>query len=154
MTKTSEILTDVMTRCAGVRTLSSARAVTRHYDAALRPADLTITQFTLLIVIGALRPSSISEIGNWLSIERTSVTRNLKPLERRGFIERKPEGAQRMRPVALTMAGQQKLKESYPYWQAAQTEIETMLGESELEKALNALAKLRSVDDSFFDFPS
>lgn len=149
MVKTAEILGDVVSRCAGVRSLSSARAITRHYDTALRPIELTITQFTLLVAIGAIQPKSISEIGDWLSIERTSVTRNLKPLEARGLIQRGEEGTQRMRPVSLTKSGQAKLKESYPLWAKAQAEIEDIFTKTGFADAMEALSKLRSVDGTY-----
>lgn len=148
MIKAEEMLEDVIARCAGVRTLSAARAVNRHFDAALRPAELTITQFTLLVIIGAKSPDSISQIGDWLSIERTSVTRNLKPLERRGFVARGAEGAARMRAVSLTKDGFRKLKSAYPLWKSAQGELEETL-DGEHQSAMKSLAALRRLDTSF-----
>lgn len=147
--KTSEIVKDVVSCCAGVRVLSSARAITRHYDTALRPVGLTITQFTLLVGIDAIKPTSISQIGDWLSIERTSVTRNLKPLEARGLIERGPEGAARMRPVNLTKAGREELKRAYPLWQSAQAEVEGLFTKSGFQEAMDVLGTLRMVDKKF-----
>jgi DNA-binding MarR family transcriptional regulator len=141
------MLDDVITRCAGVRTLSAARAVNRYFDAALRPAELTITQFTLLVIIAARSPDSISQIGDWLSIERTSVTRNLKPLERRGFVARGAEGAARMRAVSLTKEGLKKLKAAYPLWKVAQGELEGTL-DGDLQSAMKSLAALRRLDTS------
>ena len=78
---TEQIIEDVGDRCLALRALSTARAVTRRYDAALRPSGLTITQFTLLISIARLKPVAISALADVLSMERTSLSRNLKPLE-------------------------------------------------------------------------
>lgn len=92
MAKLDKIFEDVSGRCAAVRTLSAARVMTRHFDEALRSTGLTITQFTLLVTIGMTEPDSISEMGQWLNLDRTTLTRNLKPLETAGYVVRGEEG--------------------------------------------------------------
>jgi len=124
MTTTKKIVDDVTSRCAAGRTLITARRITRLYDDALRPADLTITQFTLLAVIQGFSPGSITALGEALSIDRTTLTRNLKPLEAAGLVERGDEGVRRQRAIKITERGRKKLKAAYPLWRAAQEGLE------------------------------
>ena len=105
--------------CSAGRLLRAARVLTRHYDDALRPVGITITQFGLLKVIQRLEPESISDIAQALDIDRTTLSRNLKPLEKAGLVFRGSEGESRRRRVLLTTLGVAKLEEAQPFWQAA-----------------------------------
>ena len=145
MVKNEDIFDDVIGRCAAVRTLSAARAMTRLFDSALRPVDLTITQFTLLITIGRARPESISKIGDWLNIERTSLTRNIKLLEIAGYVSRGDEGMRRRRQIKLTPAGHGVLRRAYPLWQTAQERVEVEFKEGGYAEAKRSLRTLRTV---------
>lgn len=145
MEKFDHLIDDVVSRCAAVRTLSAARAVTRHYDDALRSVGLTITQFTLLVTIAKVTPQSISEIGELLSMDRTSVSRNLSLLEREGLVTRGGEAKSRKRPVNLTPEGEAKLRDAYHHWQQAQDEIERKFDGSEFDQVMATLRMLRKV---------
>ena len=127
---TEQIIEDVGDRCLALRALSTARALTRRYDAALRPSGLTITQFTLLISIARLKPVAISALADVLSMERTSLSRNLKPLEAAGLVERMAETSGRAKPIRITDAGRKKLEEAYPMWIKAQQATEEKLTDS------------------------
>ncbi len=127
---TEQIIEDVGDRCLALRALSTARAITRRYDAALRPSGLTITQFTLLISIARLKPVAISALADVLSMERTSLSRNLKPLEAAGLVERMTETSGRAKPIRITDAGRKKLEEAYPMWIKAQQATEEKLTDS------------------------
>lgn len=143
--KHEELLDEVMERCAAMKTLSAARNITRLFDEAIRSTGLTITQFTLLIAIGKARPTSISQIGKYLSLDRSSVTRNLKPLEAAGLVTRGPEGEKRMRQVLLTQTGKAKLKKAYPLWQRAQGAVEAALTDSSYAATMRGMTKLRNI---------
>ncbi len=145
MAKLDKIFEDVSGRCAAVRTLSAARVMTRHFDEALRPTGLTITQFTLLVTIGMTEPDSISEMGQWLNLDRTTLTRNLKPLETAGYVVRGEEGPARKRKITLTPAGQDILKTAYPLWQKAQKEVEGSFPGDGYAGAKATLKALRAV---------
>ena len=93
---------DVTQRCTAGRVLRAARRITREYDDALRPVDLTIAQFGLLNAVGRFEPDSISELADLLALERTTLSRNLKPLEKAGLIFRGEEGDGRRRRLLLT----------------------------------------------------
>ena len=135
---------DIIRRCMAVRTLSAARALARRYDAALRPAGLTGTQFTLLVSIAQSRPQSITQIAEQLFMERSSLTRSAKLLEREGLLERRDEGGARKRALRITPKGRSRLRKAYPLWKKVQEETEAYLGDA-LKDTKQILRLLRTV---------
>lgn len=112
--------------CANLR--KAARAVSQAYDAALRPAGLKATQFTILAALYHEGPETISRLAGKLVIERTALSRNLKPLERDGLIRIEAEDDRRVRTVSLTGAGTRAFEAARPVWAAVQAEIADRLG--------------------------
>lgn len=143
MTRDDAFLSEVTGRCVAGRVLRASRLITRHYDDALRPTGLTIMQFGLLNVIGKYEPESISHVAEMMNLDRTSLSRNLKPLEKAGYVHRGNEGNQRRRRVLLTTLGLKKLEEARPYWKAAQERMEAALGETHLQNLTQALRQVR-----------
>jgi DNA-binding MarR family transcriptional regulator len=124
----------------------TARAVSRLYADEMRPAGLARSQFAILGYLDALGPLSMSALAERLYMERTTLTRNLKPLEESGLVDRPddPEDA-RVRRVAITPSGRRKLREARRYWRKAQTRMLERFGEREwreLEAALRTLRRL------------
>ncbi|MEQ8299853.1 MAG: MarR family winged helix-turn-helix transcriptional regulator [Hyphomonas sp.] len=140
---TREVSGDSPINCSAARLLRAARVLTRHYDEALRPAGITITQFGLLNVIKRAEPESISDIAGILDIDRTTLSRNLKPLEKANLVFRGNEGGSRRRRVLLTTLGVAKLEEAIPLWQQAQTRVEQVLGDAKLKDLYGALSMIR-----------
>jgi DNA-binding MarR family transcriptional regulator len=122
------------------------RIITRAYDDALRPIDLRITQFTLLAAIGYGAPNSISELAEWLAMERTTLTRNLKLLEQNGSIAMGVGSHHRSRAIELTATGKKKLEQAYPLWRVVQEKFRENLGEEGWSHAHDALALLADAD--------
>lgn len=116
-------LQEVASGCACRRLRGAARAVTRIYDDALRPTGLRTTQFTLLTAAELGGGALISELADALALERTSVTRELKLLEERGFVSITPGEDRRSRVVELTKAGRRALAAAYPRWREAQARV-------------------------------
>jgi len=112
--------------CAGLR--RAARAVTQIYDAALRPAGLTANQFTLLATLERAGDAPLTRLAEILVMERTTLTRNLRPLERRGLVAVLRERDRRVRRVTLTAAGRRLLEEARPRWARAQSQVVDELG--------------------------
>lgn len=121
-------LQDVASTCACLRVRMAARAVTRLYDQALRPVGLKITQFTVLIAVSLAGSLSITEMAERLGMERTTLTRNLRPLERRGVLALSPEGYRRVRTATITPAGQALVAQALPLWRQAQETLRAQLG--------------------------
>jgi DNA-binding MarR family transcriptional regulator len=120
--------------CAALRRAS--RAASQHYDAALQPLGLKVTQFTLLASLarlGATRPASglaLSRLAELLVVERTTLTRNLKPMESRGLVLITPDEDQRRKRISITKAGEALFEEALPHWTEAQTRFLESLGKA------------------------
>ncbi len=121
--------TDVATcTCANLR--KAARVVTQAYDAALRPAGLKATQFTLLATLAKRGDTPLTRLADALVMDRTTLTRNLKPLLRKGLIRIEHEQDQRVRKVSLTEAGRRVFEDACPRWEQAQSRIVERLGQA------------------------
>jgi DNA-binding MarR family transcriptional regulator len=116
-------LVEVADGCACKNLRRSARAVTRLYDETLRPSGLRITQFTLLIAVAIGEPVPITRLADALSLDRTTLGRDLKPLTDRGLVEIRAGDDRRTRVVRLTGQGRDALGRAYPLWQSAQARI-------------------------------
>lgn len=132
----------VSRECAALRTRMAARAVTRAYDEALRPLGLRVTQFTLLASIALGAPDSISALAELLAMERTTLTRNLRLLEKEGLVAVGPEGYRRARSLRLTAAGRRKLDQALPKWREAQDHLISKLGATRWRDARALLSEL------------
>ena len=128
--------------CAAIRTRKAARIVSRYYDEALRPLGIKNTQLSLLVAIKMGTPDSISAFANLMGIERTTLTRNLQLLGKKGLIEVGPEGYRRARAMRLLPLGQSILEKSLPLWQQAQDVIERKPGPDQWQISKDALENL------------
>lgn len=135
---------DIAKRCIAVRTAMTARTVSRLFDTYLRDAGLTNTQFTLLVATGAGNFESMSALGELLCIDRSTLSRNFKPLFDAGFVERVEGQKGRAIPLQLTEKGKEKLQEGYPYWQDAQDKVESAFDATTLSSGRNFLRALRN----------
>src|ERR687888_442680 len=101
-----EITHHVRDTCLCLHLQRSARAVARRFDEVLRPLGLTNGQFSLLMSLNRPEPPSIGSVSGLLAVDRTTLTANLKPLERRGLVTVMVDAAdRRSRRLALTPAG-------------------------------------------------
>jgi DNA-binding MarR family transcriptional regulator len=116
-------LAEVAAGCACNQLRRTARAVTRLYDEALRPSGLRITQFTLLVAVAMGEPVPITRLADALSLDRTTLARDLEPLTGRGLVEITAGEDRRMRVVRLTRQGREALGRAYPLWRRAQARI-------------------------------
>jgi DNA-binding MarR family transcriptional regulator len=132
--------------CVSNNLQKTARAVSRVYTEEMRPSGLTRAQFPMLGYLDAVGPLPMSELANRLYLERTTLTRNLRPLESAGFIERPADPVDaRVRLVAITPLGRRKLREARRYWRKAQARILKRYGAEEwlaLEASLRTLRRL------------
>ena len=96
--------------CACFNLRKATRVVTQLYDEALKPAGLRSTQFAVLAATRALGPVSVNQLAEWIVMDRTTLTRNLKPLERDGLIAVRAGDDLRVRQVSLTAKGRKTLE--------------------------------------------
>jgi DNA-binding MarR family transcriptional regulator len=115
--------------CLCLHLQRAARAVARRFDQAFRPLDLTSGQFSLMMSLNSLDVPSIGYVSALLAMDRTTLTANLKPLERRGLVSvRVDEIDRRSRRVNLTLAGRALLAAAMPIWRETHAAVETLIG--------------------------
>jgi len=107
----------------GMRVRRAARVVANHYDKHLKPAGLKGTQFTLLNTIFMNPAANIGQLADILGLDRTTLNRNLKPLERKGLIRSGSGKDPRTRTLKLTNEGITILQNALPYWLEAQSGV-------------------------------
>ena len=105
--------------CACFNTRKTARVLGQVYDRALEPSALKNTQFTALAVADAYDGISITELSKAMAIERTTLTRNLKVLERDGLVKVGPGADGRSKTVRLSAKGKRRLEAALPLWKQA-----------------------------------
>ena len=135
---------EVRDTCLCLHLQRAARAVARRFDAALRPLNLTNGQFSLLMSLNREDPPSIGSVSMLLATDRTTLTANLKPLERRGLVKVTIDDAdKRTRRLKLTPAGQALLVAALPIWKQTHAIVENLLpraNSEELRVDLRALS--------------
>jgi DNA-binding MarR family transcriptional regulator len=109
--------------CACFNIRKTARAITNLYDTVLQPTNLRATHAILLMAIAMAGTPTISRLAEVMVMDRTTVARELKPLEDQGLVRITPGGDRRTRLVQLTDAGHAKRREVIPLWQQAQSKI-------------------------------
>jgi len=132
----SSKLREVAWACACANLRKAARAVTQLFDAALAPSGLKATQFTLLVTSRLAGEATINGLAERMAMDRTTLSRNLKPLVREGLLEVGPGEDGRTRLVRISQQGQQALNKAYPMWRAAQEEVVRALGKDRYEALL------------------
>jgi DNA-binding MarR family transcriptional regulator len=121
----------------------AARAVARRFDEALRPLALTNGQFSLLMSLNRPEPPSIGSVAHLLAMDRTTLTANLKPLERRGLVTVTVDRTdKRSRRMALTSAGRSLLAAAVPIWKRTHAAIDRLLGASSPDRLRSDLMAL------------
>lgn len=123
-----EICRKVADSCMGMRVRRSARVVGNYYDGHLKPAGLKGTQFTLLNAIYLYPAITIGQLAERLLLDRTTLNRNLKPLERQQLIRSSSGDDQRTRTLELTPKGTDTLQLALPLWLEAQSGMVEVLG--------------------------
>ncbi|MBF0496827.1 MAG: winged helix-turn-helix transcriptional regulator [Deltaproteobacteria bacterium] len=128
--------------CACYNLRRAARSITRLYDDFLRPSGLKTTQFSVLMTAKMRGPVTITKLADLTVTERTTLTRNLTILEKKGLIRIEPGLDRRERQVALTEAGHEALVKAIPLWETVQEHVEKGLGQDRL---ISFLTELRGI---------
>lgn len=121
---------DVVCNCLAVR--QAARQLTQMYDDALAGTGLRVTQFSILMALSHVEPATMQELAEVLVLDRTTLTHNLKPLERDGLVSvgvKKED--MRARVLELTPRGKETLQRARQSWLRAQKRFEAAFGVAE-----------------------
>jgi len=134
--------------CMNIRRAS--RAITKIYDQALESTGLKITQFSLLKNIDAQGPLNVSALARLVTLDRTTLVRNLKLLETAGFIENTPSDDPRERQIGITEHGRRSVGQALPHWKNVQQQIKKHVAPEylhALDQAVTALEDLAADRD-------
>src|SRR3954463_3177636 len=124
-----DLILEIAQTCVLMRTRLISRVLTGIYDEELRPFGINSPQFALLVVIFEIEPATRAEIGRYHHQDRSTLTRNLKIIISEGWAEEiQDEAGGRGRPIVLTKAGKDLLREAAPAWRVAQTKAKALLG--------------------------
>ena len=115
----------VRDHCLCLAAQRAARSLSRRFDDAFRPLGITSGQFSMLNALNRPEPPPLGPVADLLAMDRTTLTANLKPLQRRGLVEAFADpGDRRLRRLALTDKGREVLAEALPLWNALHAEID------------------------------
>jgi len=131
--------------CACTRVRTAARLMTRAYDEALRPCGLSAAQLAILAAVDVDKATSIAELSKRLAMDRTTLSRNLKPLEKARWLRLGAEGWKRSKTVHVTTEGRQRLARATALWETAQATFLKRFGKAEwtrVERDLQAISAL------------
>src|SRR5260221_6590526 len=117
----------------------TARSVSSLYDHFLAATGLTVTQYAVLARIGRADGISVSTLADNMGMDRTTLTRNLRPLERRRLVSSKAGADRRERLLRLTPSGRTQVEKSYPLWERAQSLMLSRLGDQRWKQLQNLL---------------
>jgi len=127
--------------CFAVR--QAARQVTRLYERHLGKAQLTSAQFSILAALGAAGQMTMAELATALVMDRTTLLRAMKPLQRESLLKStSSEADPRQLVFSLATAGERKLNQALPLWKKAQEEFESGIGAREAARLRGALLAL------------
>ena len=125
-----------------------ARAVTQFYDSEMRRHGIRPTQGTILLALDSKENWSMAELSDWLGLDRTTLVRNLRPLQRDGLVQAVGGGRGNRVELAITSKGRKQIEKLTPAWRSAQSAAVKTLGKerwsailSDLETAALALNK-------------
>jgi DNA-binding MarR family transcriptional regulator len=131
---------EIVQNCTCFNLRKATRAVTQLFDEALKPCGLFATQFTLLAAVSSKENVGITELSKALVMDRTTLTRNLKPLQKSGWVEVLPGEDKRTKILSLTRSGKKVLKQAMIRWKEVQNQVVKTLGKSNWEVLLDNLS--------------
>ena len=135
-------LDDIDGLCNCLAARQASRYLTAVYDRALGPVELRITQFSILYKLVKSGPMVIGELASKMAMDRTTLSSNLKPLERDGLVDIVPGEDRRVKRAVITQAGLARYRMALPLWSEVQAKFEGTYGEkraAELRKALRTV---------------
>ena len=128
--------------CACATARHVARTLTQLYDTALRDTGLEAPQFALLMAIEQVGPCNQSALGERYALDKTTVSRNLKWLERQGWVHVSIGKNRRERELTLTAEGRRRLAAAHPKWRKAQALLRSEMSDADWNAMFRAFEKI------------
>ena len=142
-----EITNQINKNCLCINMRHSTNVITKLYDKYLEPSGLTISQYSLLRHIQKNQPCSIETLAKTMYIDRTTISRTLKPLAPKGLFEDISPENSRAHLYQLTEKGESFVAEAREMWLKAQAKIESALGPENTEALISLLSVLESMEE-------
>ena len=133
---------EVGVTCVNGNLRKASRLVSQIYDEFLRPSGLKATQFGLLMMIRGFGEATVTKLAGWAVMERTTFTRNLKLLEKKGYVKIEPGQDQRERVVSLADKGSDAILSGLPLWEKAQQHVAEIIGEDKKNRIVKELSSI------------
>jgi DNA-binding MarR family transcriptional regulator len=130
--------------CYALAARKNARHLSRLYDRWLAPAELSVSQFSILALVDAHGQLKITELADMLSMERTTLVRALKPLQTAGWVVAERPDIGRSFDVRLSGRGHKKLAQALPLWKSAQAAFEREVGRHRAVQLRDEILELNS----------
>jgi MarR family transcriptional regulator, organic hydroperoxide resistance regulator len=141
---------DLLHICACANLRKTTRVVTQLYDKILQPTGLKVTQYSMLVNISRNQNITISQLGEVMLLDQTTVTRNLDLLIKAGYVTlTKDKHDSRTKTVSLTDKGIDKLNEARPIWLELQKKFLHDIGNEQYENFLDTLKKIQRLIKSY-----
>ncbi|MFM0643654.1 MarR family winged helix-turn-helix transcriptional regulator [Paraburkholderia bryophila] len=143
-----ESLMGVEAECPGFQARVTARALTRYYNACLKPLGLTAEQFSLLVGIGAAEGTTLVDLADKAGVDPTTLSRNVQNLESRDLVRATGGRGRAGKRLALTASGRRLMADAFPVWKMAKAELAGRMGDEKLRSARQAMAELAQAAES------
>lgn len=132
-------------KCYSTTLCRATNSLTTFYDDALQELGISTKQYSLLRNLSRLGEASTVELADFVNLERSTVTRNLKPLLSNGWVFDMAVKGSRSHRYAVTKAGEEKLDETVIFWQKAQDDIAGALGEERMASLMESLYMIQDL---------
>lgn len=133
------------TNCYCIALRRAANVITEYYDAEMAAVGISVGQYSILVNLSRMDTASTSELAEKISLDRSTLVRNLKPLMARGLIVDFAKAGERNRRLRVSEKGAACLQKARPVWDAAQKGIEAFLGAENAELLLELLHKCQDL---------
>ncbi|WCM18377.1 MarR family winged helix-turn-helix transcriptional regulator [Paraburkholderia bryophila] len=141
-------LKGVAAECPGFQARATARALTRFYNACLKPFGLTAEQFSLLVGIGAAEGATLVDLADSAGVDPTTLSRNVQNLESRDLVRAEGGRGRAGKRLALTTSGRRLVVDALPVWHWAKAELALRMGDEKLRSARQAMVELARAAES------
>lgn len=119
----------IAAECVAIRLRSLNRGLTSLYDDALRPLGIRVGQLNILVAVACMKQAKPAELCRILCMEKSTLSRDVKVMQRHGWLEERTGEDARTRPLRITPKGARLVEKSMPAWRAAQAKAKELLGE-------------------------
>jgi DNA-binding MarR family transcriptional regulator len=134
--------------CACFNLRKAARVITQLYDRKLAPSGIRSTQFSIMAVLAVSGPETLTRVAVTLAMDRTTLTRNLRPMEKQGYVKIDRGQDQRTKRLALTKKGRRAFAKTFPRWESMQKQVIKKYG---LQKFNSFIKDLYEISSRFRD---